>query len=329
MSSKLIVVLGATGNQGGSVIKSFIEDPAWRIRALTRSTSSSSAQALQQSGVEVMQANLDDPSSLEAAFQDANAIFAVTDFWNSFANPENQKKKRPDQPMNVWTYHYEKQQGMNVFDAAAKVPTLEKLIFSSLSDASKWSKGKYTNVMHFDSKAHAAKYGKKTYPELWKKTSLLQVGWYLSNFLSHPLLQPRKNAEGVYQYITGVRGDVHLPAMAAEEDTGPAAKALILSAPGKHLIAYRGWITLNEFFDIWSRVLGVPAKVVTLPDGESVPGVPEDLKQELIDNWAYFNDCGYEGRDDPSVIHPRQLEVPLNLPSVEEWIRQQDWSGVL
>ncbi|KAI9041080.1 putative hscarg dehydrogenase [Aspergillus affinis] len=89
MSSKLIVVLGATGNQGGSVIKSFIKDPAWRIRALTRNTSSASAQALRESGVEVVQANLDDPSSLEAAFQDANAIFAVTDFWNSFANPEN------------------------------------------------------------------------------------------------------------------------------------------------------------------------------------------------------------------------------------------------
>lgn len=104
-----------------------------------------------------------------------------------------------------------------------------------------------------------------------------------------------------------MRGDTHLPAIAAEEDAGPAARALILSSPGQHLIAYREWITLNEFFAIWSRVLGVPAEVVTLPEGESIPGVPDELKQELIDNWAYFNEFGYEGRDDSSLIHPRQV----------------------
>ncbi|PLB47401.1 putative hscarg dehydrogenase [Aspergillus steynii IBT 23096] len=307
MSSKLIVVLGATGNQGGSVIKTFLDDPAWRIRALTRNASSASAQRLQQSGVEVVQADLDDPASLEAAFQDANTIFAVTDFWNSFASPENRSKKRPDQPMNEWTYHYEKQQGMNVFDAAAKVPTLDRLIFSSLSDVSKRSNGKYKNVMHFDSKAHAAEYGRKTHPELWKKTSLIQIGWYISNFLSHPLLQPRKTAEGTYQFISGVRGDVHLPVIAAEEDAGPATRALALSPPGKNLIAYREWMTLNELSAIWGRVLGVSAEVVTLPEGESIPGVPDELKDELLDNWAYFNEFGYEGRGDPTVIHPRQV----------------------
>jgi hypothetical protein len=67
----------------------------------------------------------------------------------------------PAQLMNEWTYHYEVQLGKNVFDAAAKVDTLEILVFSNLSDASKWPKGKYKNVLRFDSKAHAADYGKK------------------------------------------------------------------------------------------------------------------------------------------------------------------------
>jgi hypothetical protein len=62
-------------------------------------------------------------------------------------------------------------------------------VFSSLSDATKWSRGKYTHVYHFDSKAKAEAYGRETYPELWKKTSILQAGFFLSNYLSLPIFQ--------------------------------------------------------------------------------------------------------------------------------------------
>ncbi|KAL2817617.1 hypothetical protein BJX63DRAFT_385531 [Aspergillus granulosus] len=329
---KLIVVLGATGTQGGSVVNTFLSDNSWRIRGLTRNTSSSKAQALKERGVEVVEADLDDPASLEAAFQGASAIYSVTDFWNSFASPElraRRDKENPTQPMNIFTYHYEVQQGRNVFDAAAKIPTLERLIYSNLADCTKWSKGKYPNVWHFCSKQHAADYGKETYPELWKKTSLQQAGFYLSNFNGHPLLVPQKVADGVYHFISGLDKDVHLPWIAAEEDTGPAAKALLESPPGKHLIVYREWLTPEQFVEIWSRVLGVEAHWIRVPDGESIPNIPEELVDEMKDNWAMWNEFGYEGRDDPTVIHPRDLEVKFPQPSVEEWMRKQDWSAVL
>lgn len=55
--SKLITVFGATGNQGGSVIKSILADPvlskAFKIRGITRDTSKPAAQALAQKGVEL------------------------------------------------------------------------------------------------------------------------------------------------------------------------------------------------------------------------------------------------------------------------------------
>jgi hypothetical protein len=111
----------------------------------------------------------------------------------------------------------------------------------------------------------------------------------------------------VYQFIGGLNGDVHLPIVAAEEDTGPAVKALVSCPPGKNLIAYREWITLSEFVQTWSRVLGVPAELVTLPEGQSIEGVPEELKQEFLENWGYWNEFGYEGRDDPTVVHPKQV----------------------
>jgi hypothetical protein len=86
------------------------------------------------------------------------------------------------------------QQGKNIFDAASKIESLKRLVFSGLSDASKWSGGKYTHVYHFDSKAHALEYGRKTHPDLWKKTSVIQVGFYLTNILPgvQPLFSPTK-----------------------------------------------------------------------------------------------------------------------------------------
>lgn len=107
-------------------------------------------------------------------------------------DPANHAKVKPGHTINEWCYEYELRQAKNIFDAAANVGSLERLIWSSLSAASKWSKGKYTWVYHFDSKATAAEYGKETYPDLWKKTSIIQVGFYLSNYLINALAQPRR-----------------------------------------------------------------------------------------------------------------------------------------
>ena len=82
-SLPLLVVLGATGNQGGSVISHFLhQSPAtYRLRGLTRNTSSATSQAMSAKGVDMVAADVDDFSSLQRAFEGASAIFAVTDFW--------------------------------------------------------------------------------------------------------------------------------------------------------------------------------------------------------------------------------------------------------
>jgi uncharacterized protein YbjT (DUF2867 family) len=74
--SGLFVVLGATGTQGSSVIKYVRQQhPDLSIRALTSSTSSSSANALRDQGIEVVQADVDDEQSLAAAFKVSKATF--------------------------------------------------------------------------------------------------------------------------------------------------------------------------------------------------------------------------------------------------------------
>ena len=80
-SQRLLVVLGATGNQGGSVIKTFLEHPQYKIRGLTRNTSSDKAKALTEQGVEMVSANIEDRSAIDKVFKGADIVFAVTDFW--------------------------------------------------------------------------------------------------------------------------------------------------------------------------------------------------------------------------------------------------------
>lgn len=190
--NKTIVVLGATGNQGGSVVNSFVQDSQWKIRAVTRNANSHKAKDIASRGIEVVAADLNDINSLSAAFDGAHAIFVVSDFWGIYGDPANASKPAQGEPLNLWAARTEKQQLINAIDAASKVVSLERLVLSSLPNCSKWSNGKYTHVYHFDFKAQATEYARQTYPDMWAKTSVFQPGWFLSNYVNNPLVQARR-----------------------------------------------------------------------------------------------------------------------------------------
>ncbi|KAF3074025.1 NmrA family domain-containing protein 1 [Trichoderma lentiforme] len=325
-STKLIVVVGATGNQGGSVADVFLSTPGWRVRALTRNPSSAKAKALASRGAEVVAADMDVPSTLEPALQGANAVFLVSDFWGLYGDPANKDKAKPGQPLNVWAADHEVQQLKNVIDIVAKLPTLERFVYSSLSNATRWSFGKYTHVYHFDSKARAEDYARETYPELWAKTSIFQAGWFLSNFIVNPILEFVKGDDGVARFTGNLDVDVKFPFIAAEEDSGPFVKALVEEPAGKNVIAYREWLTIREVAAILSQVIGIPTEAVQLPKGQSKVTEPAELKLELDDNFAYWSEYGYEGRADPTIIHPKDLPTLGKLDTVFDYFKKQDWT---
>jgi hypothetical protein len=182
----ILVILGATGNQGGSVITHFLSlSPSpYALRAVTRDISSAKAKLLASQGVEVVTGNFDDPQSLDAAFSGASVIFSVTDFLQSMLNPSlHEKAAAAGISTGFYIRDYEAQQNRHIIDAAAKVSTLERFIYSSLPYANKLSGGKYEHVYYYDSKAAAEEYGKATYPELWEKTSVFYAGFYLENYV--------------------------------------------------------------------------------------------------------------------------------------------------
>lgn len=68
MGKKLIVVTGATGNQGGSIARELLKTGEWHIRAVTRNAKGEKAQKLAAMGMEVVQASYDDEESVRKAF---------------------------------------------------------------------------------------------------------------------------------------------------------------------------------------------------------------------------------------------------------------------
>lgn len=182
MDAPLIVVVGALGVQGGSVVSAYLasqQSKHFRIRALTSSPSSSAALKLASNPrVSVVSVDLDSPESLLAAFQGANFIFANTIF-----PPETFFKEGA-----VAAQELEARRGLNIAQAASKIPSLKHLVWSTLPDALKTTNGKYS-IPHFQSKIPAETYLRDPKNGLHLRTTYLCVGLYGSN-LERPYYLP-------------------------------------------------------------------------------------------------------------------------------------------
>src|SRR3954454_4351576 len=88
---KIIAVVGATGAQGGGLVRAILADREsdFAVRALTRHVDSDKARALAAAGAEVVAADLDDPASVERAMRGAYGAYCVTNFWEHFS-PEKE-----------------------------------------------------------------------------------------------------------------------------------------------------------------------------------------------------------------------------------------------
>jgi hypothetical protein len=122
--------------------------------------------------------------SLDSAFKGASAIFGVNDFWVYFRNAE--KRGEAEAKGDNWgtlSRDNDTQEIKNIIDAASRVPTLERFVLASMANSNKLSGGRYAECYHFEGKAIAEDYCRESQAELWKKTSVLYVGFYLENYL--------------------------------------------------------------------------------------------------------------------------------------------------
>ena len=200
---KIIAVMGATGAQGGGLVRAITSDPrgGFAARAVTRDVASAKAKVLAERGAEVVAANVDEVESLRRAFQGAHGAYCVTFYWEHFS-PE----KELAQATNM--------------AKAAKAAGIQHAIWSTLEDTRKWVPladsrmptlmGKY-KVPHFDSKGEAD----KVFTELGVPTTLLLTSFYWDNFIGFGM-GPKKGPDGKLA-ITLPMGDKKLPGIAAED----------------------------------------------------------------------------------------------------------------
>lgn len=304
--TKTIAVLGATGAQGGSLAHAILKDPKseFKVRAITRNPDSDKSKALAKAGAEVIAADLDDPKSLEKAFDGAYGVFAVTNYWEHFS-PEK-----------------ETQQAKNIADAA-KSAGVNHVIWSSFEDTrEKVPMGDnrmptlmdHYKVPHFDSKGEANKYFK----EIGVPTTLLFTSFYWDNFI-HFGMGPKPGPDGVLA-ITFPMGDKKLSGIAAE-DIGKCAYGIFKSGDkyisktvgiaGEHL-------TGQEMADALSKALGQKVKYNDVPAdvyrGFGFPGADDlgNMFQYKRDfNEAY---CAARNLDECKILNPE-------LQSFEDWLK--------
>ncbi|PYI00596.1 putative hscarg dehydrogenase [Aspergillus sclerotiicarbonarius CBS 121057] len=315
---KTITIVGATGTQGSSVARTFLSLPNWHVRCITRDTTSPRATSLSTLGATIIQADLNDLTSLKTAFANTHAIFVNTDFWGLYrATPPSSSSSRS-------AFAQEIQQGKNAALAASTIPTLERYIYSALGPMKKHSKGKYPHSYHWDSKAEIVEFIETELPELAKRTSFVYLGVYVSN----PLFMPRVDHGGKLKFVIPLGKRVKIPVMDAGMATGGFVRALVEEeTAGVKLLACCGWLEVREMVDVWARVTGREAEVVEV--------TPEWMRRELgipmevLDAPAYIEEFGYmsglEGVVEPGELRGRGLE----RWSFEDWLRGQDWEGIL
>ncbi|KAK4500743.1 hypothetical protein PRZ48_008933 [Zasmidium cellare] len=229
----------------------------------------------------------------------AHAIFAVSDFLGIYLDPKNQDGQSAAKE--------EERQLRNVIDAAAQVPSLERFVFSSLSYASKWSKGKYTHIYHFDSKARAEEYGRSQYPSLWAKTSVFQAGIFL-NFFTSPAYRPQKASDGTLTFRIPWSPTLKLPWLVPVEDTGPLVLALLRSSPEQSLLGYRAWASTQDIAPMFSTLFNVSTKVERAdPSTFWAETLSPGLVQEFTEFFEYWEEFGFEAQERPKIVHPNDV----------------------
>lgn len=303
---KLFVVIGITGNQGGSVARTFLNDPGmrlkYRLRGVSRDPSSSRSRELTAQGIEMVSADLHDPPSLLQAFEGAHAIFSVTDFWAPYLDKSNQAKaQQQGKHIGQLSYELEYEQGRNIADAASKIEGLERIVVSMVSSTKKSSNGRYDKIWHFDSKADMISYLKSTYPDLAAKMSELNMGVFLQAWKFAPITAPQRMDDGVHVLTLPCNPNTPIPFVDPSNDTGPFVRALLTLDPGVQLYGETALISWSTWLTLWGTIMGKKVKFeqasVDFFEEELSKTFPQGFGTEIGEMYEFMGRYGYNGGD--------------------------------
>jgi uncharacterized protein YbjT (DUF2867 family) len=255
-AERLILVCGATGNQGGAVARSLL-DKGFRVRALTRDPQKDQAQALVDRGAEVVRGDMEDRSAMERVLEGAYGIFSVQNFWET-------------------GYDREVRQGKTVADAI-KGAGVQHCVYSSVGSAHR-----RTGISHFESKWEVEEHLRKLdLPYTVLRPVFFMQNWEMmrEHILGGTLAQPLDPSKP-FQHV-------------AVEDVGAFA-AIAFEHPdgwvGREVDIAGDEQTMPEIAETFGRVVGREIDYYQVPWDQ----FEEQMGEEYAVMYRWFDDVGYE-----------------------------------
>ncbi|PLB47581.1 NmrA family transcriptional regulator [Aspergillus steynii IBT 23096] len=299
---KTIVVFGATGNQGGSVIDHILSDidlsSRYRVRAVTRNPDSQAAMNLKNRSVEIAMGDMDRPDTVERVLVDASIVFILTTFQTTKA--------------------HEIAQGKSVADAAV-ANNLEYIIYSTLPSVTDISGGKYLAVEYYDSKAETEKYI-RTLPV---KAAFFAPGCYMQNFQNE--MKPQALGDGTYGLVYPVSPQTQLPLIDIAE-SGKFVGAILADPDrfrGQVLSASTEVVSFEEVAQILSKSSGKTIRFEQTTEKSFRDSLPADLADTLLETMKYFEDYGYYGPNTEGKVKETAQIAQGELTTLQRYLERE------
>jgi uncharacterized protein YbjT (DUF2867 family) len=255
MAEGMILVTGATGQQGGIVARYLLQQGE-KVRALTRHPDK--ADALKKLGAEVATGDLTDPDSLKPALRGIRKVFLVTTPFEAGLETEVR-------------------QGINMIDTA-KEAGVAQLVFTSVGSANK-----HTGIPHFETKWQIEQHLKET----GVPSTILRPVFFMENFTA-PWMLPAIQQGKVALPLASDR----TLQMIALDDIG-AFGAAALTRPkefiGQEIDLAGDALTLPEALGLLAREIGKPIQYEQLPIDQAEKRFGPDAA--IMYRW--LNEVGY------------------------------------
>lgn len=302
---RIIAVTGATGHQGGGVVRAILNNTngGFTARALTRDPNSDKAKALAALGAEVVQADLYDQASVRRAFEGAYAAYCATFFW-AHMSPEK-----------------EFEEAQSLADAASDAG-LQHVIWSTLEDTRKFfaldddripTLLERYKVPHFDVKGEADALFERT--EI--PTTYMLASFYWDNLLA-PGSGPQPDANGNLT-LSMPLADKKLAGIAAD-DIGKCAYGIFKRGPslaGQRIGIAGEQLTGQEMAEKFSKALGRPVKYNAIaPDVFRSFGFP--AAAEIGNMFQFYSEFADDVNRTRDVAKSRELNPELQ--NFDEWL---------
>src|SRR4051812_28330697 len=288
MDKKTIVVIGATGLQGKSVVNALINEGSFNVRAITRNPAKYSGQAQ-----EAVYADLNDLQSLKDAFKNAYGVFVVTNFWEGAD---------------------EIAEGKNAVEAAKEMG-VQHFIWSTLPDVEMISKGAF-EVPHFTDKAKVDDFVKSAG---FKYSTFVQPPFYYQNLVGS--LGPQTKQDGTTGWTLPIDPTKKAIHMADINDLGKVVAGAFLqpekAGNGNYLSLATDLYSFNDIIEAYKTngkdysFSQVPAEVFsTFFEGA----------KELADMFGYFEKHTYMGPGSESRIELAKEIATGKFIGLQEWL---------